>query len=37
MSTRRDGTEVYFDRRECKIEYNRREYPERFPPEPGGQ
>jgi hypothetical protein len=32
MSTRRDGTEVFFDRRECKVEYNRREWPERFGP-----
>jgi len=34
MSTKRDGTEVYFDRRECKVEYNRREWPERFAPKP---
>jgi len=34
MSTRRDGSEVFFDRRECKAEYNRREWPERFAPRP---
>ncbi len=31
QSIRRDGTTVYFDRRECKEEYNHREHPERFP------
>jgi hypothetical protein len=30
-SLMRTGAEVYFDRRECKIEFNRREYPEKFP------
>lgn len=31
-SIRRDGTEVFFDRRECKREYNLREWPDRFKP-----
>ena len=30
-SLRRDGTVEYFDKRECKIEFNRREFPDRFP------
>ena len=29
-SRRRDGSDVFFDRRECKVEFNRREFPERF-------
>lgn len=31
QSKRRDGSRVYFDSRECKIEFNRKTYPERFP------
>ena len=33
QSRRSDGSSVYFDSKECTAEFNRRTYPERFPPQ----